>query len=66
MRVGDRVRFVYPNEPTGRGVIEACESDPKSKPYRVRLDQPWRAYREGRWQEYEVAFAGEADLELDD
>jgi hypothetical protein len=55
--VGDRVRFVYPNESTGSGTIDKFDSDPRNKPYAVRLDVPWRAYREGRWQEFDTVYA---------
>ena len=62
--VGDRVRFIYPNEPTGKGTIVECDSDPENKLYKVKLDAPWRAYREGGWQEYSVAYADAGQVEL--
>jgi len=61
--VGDRVRFTYPNEATGTGTIIECDPDPKNKPYKIRLDAPWRAYREGRWAEYSVVYADLGQIE---
>lgn len=62
--VGDRVRFVYPNAPTGIGTVVEHDLDPKSKPYKVRLDTPWRAFREGRWSEFSVVYAEADQIEL--
>lgn len=55
--VDDRVQFVYPNERTGSGTIESVDPDTNRKPYTVRLDKPWRAYREGRWQVFTRVYA---------
>jgi hypothetical protein len=62
--VGDHVRFVYPNEPIGEGLIVALDGDTENKPYTVRLDAPWRAYREGRWQEFDTVYAHDELIEI--
>ena len=62
--VGDRVRFLYPNEPTGTGTIIGCDAGEKNKPYEIELDVPWRAYREGRWTDYAIAYADSDQIAL--
>lgn len=67
-KVGDRVRFAYPNAPWGAGrIIDREPQDPAEhmalKTYTVRLDTPHRAFREGHWDIYLVAYADEELLE---
>lgn len=68
-KLGDRIRFAYPNAPWGAGQIIEVSQDPVDraalKPYAIRLDTPYRAFREGRWHIYPVAYADEGQLEYD-